>query len=289
MNVFLVSKPHQIINIFRLNVSLDILIFHANFSNAEQVFEKLSKMFKRSYLIKKRFQAPIIIFPLSFRYELVYYTDSDFGVNSIYNKFTRANVIKLYEDGTASYVKNLISGDTVREKFYKALNLKVAHGLSKEVSEYFVSNPRLMKDYRPELYRNLKITSFEIGFFQFILENSVMLNDLFGYKDDTIPLGKSVCIICGGHKGFPEFEIAKDIIVLYKPHPHFSGYMNPNLNYIKSSIPIELVAANIFSKGVKCTLVHSSSAVPLYVDLNAIEVINVGRASFIDEIIEAIL
>jgi len=279
--IYVCSKPLQLLNILNIvqsdfteticRVLCVIEIFSVNQFVRERVLAHYGCLFKEIIFLSS--YEDILLLNKKYNIDKLY-IDSDFGTNKHLIKSVNANWNIVYEEGYGTY----------RHLYIEDLFLRIKYKL-KRLSTFIggctLTNQVIL--YRPEVYKlshknkvNSDLVKFTMTFYETLLANWKPFIDIFQYIPSTISSAHNVLLIAGtnSHSDF-DVKMLKLIqsysfdYVILKAHPH----LNNNVTYdigltvnltIESPIPIEFVIYDLYTKGMKVILLHSSSSAAIY-------------------------
>ena len=274
MNVFLVTRPIQYINV--LNLPFEIrnatLLLQNSFSTFNSIYDIATKDKKRwCKIIVFETNSSIFNWLLCNRRSIDSFTTySDLGVRwyIILNMMKRKTKISVYEEGLATYSSHMLS--KLKKGIYTILNKrimsKVYIGAHHRVRNIFVYDIPLHNKLIPS-------ASEKVQSFQSSLENLLNKENLqsMKYNKQDEYKGKNVYLYLTNwtinNEIYRHLPKEKDCIKLIKPHPKLiinKKFLSTFDDLIDAEFVAEIVISNLISVVKHLTVIHEGSTSMLH-------------------------
>lgn len=276
MNIFLVTKPLQIMMCMLLSESIKIkgtLIVVDSFYGAKEFSKKkeLIPHFDEVNIfdsIQKAMKSLIGNKNIS-----KLYIDSDYGVQKnlillSIKSFNKDIEIYLYEEGNGIYRDDLIGGK-FKKYIYHFMPLSGTLGSSPFIKNIYVVDKIKYDRLRPELsYKSIYIGSC---FSTWIEDNILLLTSLFGSFDLNSKILTDTCILYVTNweidNRIIDYLAKKNHYFIVKPHPHIQHIdIGQSIEVISSGIPVEIILIKLLETFEYIEVYHSGTSALDYVN-----------------------
>jgi hypothetical protein len=271
-SAFIVTKPLQYINCLNIldDNKKDLYIID-QFSDADNFIEKIKihngYYWENIFFFKTKELALLYVLLKKKNYYKIF-LDSDFGIILRFLlSFLSNKLIAVYDEGFASYAKNLRNPTTLKHKLLLLID-KLQGG---ENWSGGCKNTSIIYLYHPRLFNNL-VGNFNekiiAPFKNIYSEHLLQIKELNEFFDDSSIFGellnKDVIIYFSGYSIKLEYKKIIDsypgFIKVLKPHPNIKNLNKSDFDYyIENNIPAELVVFRLEKIVNNLIIIHEGS------------------------------